>query len=304
MDTPELFETSLIARRRDRALALGFCDGADFVHHAVAESLMERLAFVQRSFDRMVIAGAACGVVPEALGAAAGRVETRLLESSPAMAGLSGADIWAGETLPLAEGKADLAISSLVLHHLNDPVGHLIQLRRALRPDGFFLGALFGGQTLNELRSALAEAEAEISGGLSPRVAPMAEIRDLGGLLQRAGFVLPVADSEPLTVTYPSALHLMRDLRAMGETNVVRARRKVPMRREMLSRACEIYQQTFPAAGGGIRATFDVIFLTGWSPGPDQPQPLRPGSAKTRLAEALDTFELPAGDKAPKSRPG
>jgi hypothetical protein len=162
------------------------------------------------------------------------------------------------------------------------------------------LAALFGGQTLNELRSSLAEAEVECEGGLSPRVAPMAEIRDLGGLLQRAGFAMPVADSERLVVTYATPLHLMRELRAMGETNILTGRRRRPMRRATLMRACEIYARHFGAADGRVRATFEIVFLTGWAPGPGQPKPLRPGSATTRLANALGTEEVSAGEKAGK----
>ncbi|MEM7178959.1 MAG: methyltransferase domain-containing protein [Pseudomonadota bacterium] len=298
-DTPQLFDAGLIARRRDRALSLGFCEGADFLHRSAGESLVERLALVPRDFPRMVLAGAAAGAVPGMLATRRGAAEAMVLERAPAMAQKSGAALWAGETLPVAPGAFDLAISSMLLHQLNDPVGHLIQLRHALRPDGLFLGVLPGGQTLNELRAALGQAEAEVTGGLSPRVSPMAEIRDLGGLLQRAGFALPVADAETVSVTYQSPLHLMRDLRAMGETNALTARQRRPMRRAVLARAVELYHQHFPAEGGGVRATFELVFLTGWSPGPGQPEPLRPGSATSRLADALGTFELPAGEKTP-----
>jgi hypothetical protein len=157
---------------------------------------------------------------------------------------------------------------------------------------------MFGGETLHELRAALAAAEVEILGGLSPRVAPMGEIRDLGGLLQRAGFALPVADAERFDVTYATPLDLMRDLRAMGETNVMRARLARPMRRDMLARACEIYTDRFALPDGRIPATFEVLFLTGWAPAPSQQQPLRPGSAKARLADALGVAERGAGEKA------
>ncbi len=202
-----------------------------------------------------------------------------------------------GEVLPLVEGGNDLLVHGLALHWANDPVGQLVQIRRALKPDGLFLGALFGGETLAELRAALAEAEIETLGGLSPRVAPMGEIRDLGGLLQRAGFALPVADSRRFEVSYASAVDLMRDLRAMGETNVLRDRLRRPMRREMLGRTAAIYAERYPAEGGRVRAHFEVIFLTGWSPAPDQPQPLRPGSAKARLADALGVSEQSTGER-------
>ena len=171
-----------------------------------------------------------------------------------------------------------------------------MECRRALRPDGFFLASLFGGRTLQELRACLATAEAEVTGGLSPRIAPMAEIRDMGGLLQRAGFALPVADAFALTVTYASALHLMRDLRAMGEANALDARLRHPTRRAVLLRAAEIYGEAHADAGGRIPATFEIIVLTGWAPDESQPQPLRPGSAKARLADALATRETKLND--------
>jgi SAM-dependent methyltransferase len=214
------------------------------------------------------------------------------------MAAAAGAGVLAGETLPLQEGAFDLVVSTLLLHFANDPVGQLIQMRRALKPNGLMLAALFGGQTLNELRASLAEAEVECESGLSPRVAPMAEIRDLGGLLQRAGFAMPVADSERLVVTYATPLHLMRELRAMGETNILTARRRQPMRRATLMRACEIYAEHFGTPDGRVRATFEIVFLTGWAPGPDQPKALRPGSATVCLADALGSEEISAGEKA------
>lgn len=296
-DTPQLFDADLIARRRDRAVGLGFCDGADFLHRAAGESLLERLALVPRDFPAMVLAGAATGAVPDMLATRSGASGALLLERAALMATHSRATLQTSETMPAEPAAFDLAVSSMVLHQLNDPVGHLIQMRHALKPDGLFLGVLPGGQTLQELRAALGQAESEVTGGLSPRVSPMAEIRDLGGLLQRAGFTLPVADAETLTVTYQSPLHLMRDLRAMGETNALTGRLRRPMRRAMLERAIELYHEHFPASEGGVRATFELIFLTGWSPGPGQPEPLRPGSATSRLADALGTFEVPAGDK-------
>jgi len=295
---PDLFDFAALAARRDRAMRLGFADGADFLWREVAGLLAERLAEVNRAFPRAALIGTGAGAVPAALGV--GRDGLTLLDPSPAMAAAAGAAVLDRETLPLTEGSQDLAVSTFLLHALNDPVGHLIQLRRALRPDGLLLAALFGGQTLHELRASLAEAEAECEGGLSPRVAPMAEIRELGGLLQRAGFAMPVADSERLTVTYPTPLHLMRELRAMGETNILAARRRQPLRRATLMRACEIYAQAFGSPDGRVRATFEIVFLTGWAPGPEQPKPLRPGSATARLADALGTTERSAGEKAGK----
>ena len=197
------------------------------------------------------------------------------------------------DTLALAPGAHDLVVHGLSLHWANDPVGQLVQCRRALAPDGLFLGLMFGGQTLHELRSSLAQAEAEVTGGLSPRVLPMGEIRDLGALLQRAGFALPVADTVPLTITSRDIWHLMHDLRAMGEGNALTARLRHPTRRAVMTRAAEIYAQTFPAADGRIKATFEMICLTGWAAHDSQQKPLRPGSAVHRLAEALNTAELP-----------
>lgn len=215
------------------------------------------------------------------------------------------AQIWQGfgktiaddDVLNLTPGAHDLVIHALALHWANDPVGQLVQCRHALRPDGLFMGFLFGGQTLHELRACLAEAEAEVSGGLSPRVLPMGEIRDLGGLLQRAGFALPVADSFTKTLRYRDALHLMHDLRAMGETNALAARLRQPTRREVIARAAAIYQSQYADEEGRIPATFEIICLTGWAPDASQQKPLRPGSAVQRLADALNTAELPLGTK-------
>jgi len=200
------------------------------------------------------------------------------------------------EVLALAPGAHDLVIHALCLHWANDPVGQLVQARRALRPDGLLLAVLFGGGSLQELRAALAQAEAEVAGGLSPRVLPMGEIRDLGGLLQRAGMALPVADRLPLDLRYPDPLALMRDLRAMGEGNAMAARPRAMLRRQVLARACTVYAESFAHPQGGIRATAEMIFLTGWAPDPSQPQPLRPGSAAARLADALGAHETRLDD--------
>jgi hypothetical protein len=178
------------------------------------------------------------------------------------------------------------------MHWANDPIGQIVQSRHALKPDGLFLGAMFGGQTLHELRSVLAEAESRVTGGLSPRVAPMAEIRDLGALLQRSGMALPVADAMPLNVTYEDAWALMRDLRAMGEANALSQRLRKPTRRAVFAEATKLYAEHFSDADGRIRATFEVIFLTGWAPDESQQKPLRPGSATARLADALGAKEL------------
>ncbi|GLS86297.1 SAM-dependent methyltransferase [Cypionkella aquatica] len=191
------------------------------------------------------------------------------------------------DRLDLAVESHDLVINALTLHWANDPVGQLVQCRRALVPDGLFFGLMFGGQTLHELRASLGQAEAEVMGGLSPRVLPMGEIRDLGGLLQRAGFALPVADSFTKTVMYRDAFHLMADLRAMGEGNALAARLKHPTRRAVLARAAQIYAQTYGTPNGLVPATFEIICLTGWAPHEGQQKPLRAGSATARLEDAL-----------------
>jgi SAM-dependent methyltransferase len=202
------------------------------------------------------------------------------------------------ERLPLAAGSLDLAASLLALHGVNDLPGALIQIRRSLRPDGLFIGCLLGGRSLQELRQAFLEAEAETTGGVSPRVAPFVDLRDLGTLLQRAGFALPVVDSEVVTVRYRDMFGLLRDLRAMGWSNALVARRKARLRRETLLRAAAIYAERFADADGRLRATFEIVWLSGWVPHESQQKPLRPGSAKARLADALGVPEIKTGEKA------
>ncbi len=263
---PELFDTGLLARRRARAARLG---PADFLHAAVAGEVSERLREINRTFRD-----------PAVIGPRAGLWAGILAEGGVAPAALA-AD---AEVLPLAEGAHDLVVHGLALHWSNDPVGQLVQARRALRPDGLLLAALFGGETLHELRAVLAEAEIETLGGLSPRVAPMGEIRDLGGLLQRAGLALPVADSQRFDVSYPDALALMRDLRAMGETNVMRDRLRRPMPREMLARAAALYAERFGTGDGRVRATLrrDLPHRLGASAGPAEGAPPRLGQGPAR----------------------
>lgn len=275
---PDLFDRKLLAQRRLRAARFG--TEGEFLHHEIADQVSERLEDVNKTFTSAAVIGPKAEIWAGALGI-------------PAIQSVEDNDL-----LDLKENSLDLAVHGLALHWANDPVGQLVQMRRALKPDGLMITAMFGGQTLNELRTSLAEAETEIDGGLSPRIAPMGEIRDLGGLIQRAGLALPVADSVNLTVTYETPLHLMRDLRAMGETNVMHARRKTPLRRETLMRAMDIYVEHFAEADGRIPATFEIVFLTGWAPSETQQKALRPGSAKARLADALGIPELDAGDKA------
>lgn len=267
-------------RRRARAVTQG---SVDFLHEAVAGEITERLAEVNRRFRAAALVGPRADLwVPRLAGVVEGAVRA----------------VPDAEVLALEPGAHDLVVHALALHWANDPVGQLVQVRHALRPDGLMLAALFGGDTLVELRVALAEAEIQVLGGISPRVAPMGEIRDLGGLLQRAGFALPVADSLRFDVRYASANALMRELRGMGESNVLIGRLRRPTRRAMLERVEAIYAERFGAADGRVKATFDVIFLTGWAPAADQPKPLRPGSARASLAEALGTVERSAGEKA------
>ena len=267
-----LTDRPALLRNRARALTAP----ALFLHETAAEEIKDRLEMVNKSFSQpAVVSGfpqAWQNWFPEALCVAD------------------------EETLPLEEGAHDLVIHAMSLHWANDPVGQLIQARRALKPDGLFLGVFFGGETLHELRASLAQAEADLVGGLSPRVAPMGEIRDLGALLQRAGFALPVADYLPLKASYESPLHLMRDLRAMGETSALAARPRHAMRRLVMMRACELYVENFATSDGRVPASFDLMVLTGWSPDESQPQPLRPGSANARLADALGTRESPLKD--------
>jgi SAM-dependent methyltransferase len=201
------------------------------------------------------------------------------------------------EALPLAAGTVDLAVSALALQAVNDLPGVLVQVRRALKPDGLFLAALLGGDTLTELRQSFAAAESECEGGASPRVAPFADLRELAALLQRAGFALPVADVDRLVVRYPSPLALLRDLRRMGATNPLSERRRTPLRRATLLRAMDVYASRFADADGKVRATVDVVWLSGWSPHESQQRALRPGSAKMRLADALGTIEIGTGEK-------
>ncbi|MGN6571032.1 MAG: methyltransferase domain-containing protein [Pseudolabrys sp.] len=202
------------------------------------------------------------------------------------------------EALPFADASLDLVVSALALQWVNDLPGTLIQIRRTLRPDGLLMAAMLAGDTLAELREAFASAESEIEGGLSPRVAPFADLRELGALMQRAGFALPVVDSDKLTVRYESAFALMRDLRAMGATNVLTERRRAPLKRATLLRMAEIYAERFADADGRVRATFEIAWLSGWAPHESQQKPLKPGSASRRLADALGAKEVPAGEKA------
>jgi len=292
---PTIFDRRLLRARRGRARKLG---PATFLIDRVAEDLAERLAAVLRHFDVGIDLGTPTDAVRRAL-AASGKVGTLIaVEPDAALQGNAFLRVVADEeVLPFADASLDLVVSALSLQFVNDLPGTLIQIRRALKPDALFLTALLGGDSLSELREAFAQAESEIEGGLSPRVAPFADLRDLGGLLQRAGFALPVADSDRLTVRYDNAFALMRDLRAMGATNALTERRRAPLKRATLLRMAQIYAERFADSDGRLRATFEIAWLSGWAPHESQQKPLKPGSATVRLADALGTKELPTGDK-------
>ena len=291
---PLLFDRALHRKRLDRA-ASGFAS-ADFLQRRAAADLVERLEVIMRDFPRAVDLSARNGALRQALAdsPAAERVglliETDL--SRAMLASRSGPRVVLDEErLPFAAGSLDLVVSTLGLHWTNDVVGALVQIRRALKPDGLFLGALLGGSTLTELRQALTDAESEILGGAGSRVSPFADSRDAAGLLQRAGFALPVADVDRVNVSYEHPLKLLGDLRQMGETNVLADRHPRALTRTLLGRASEIYAERFAGPDGRVSATFEIVTLTGWAPHASQQQPLQPGSAKMRLADALGTVE-------------
>lgn len=283
----DLFDTALARHRLARAGRTGY---AGFLLDRLAEDLDDRLGAVLRSFSTVLDLATPAPAAARIL--AARYPEAVHLRLAPLPESGSGLIVGDPEKLPLPAGSLDLAVSLLALQAVNDLPGTLIQLRRALRPDGLFVGCLLGGATLTELRQSFGQAESEIEGGISPRVAPFAVVREAGALLQRAGFALPVADTDTLTVRYADPFGLMRDLRAMGMTNVLTERRRTPLRRATLLRAAEIYAARFSDPDGRVRATFEVLWLSGWVPHESQQKPLRPGTAKTRLADALGTIEL------------
>jgi SAM-dependent methyltransferase len=313
-EIPVVFNRRAVRRNRDRARAR-FSDH-DFLFREVTERLLDRLDDVTRAFPLALDLGCRTGLVGRLRGTR-GRIETLVpCDLSEAMANAavpptggrtmdslaaagespppinnrredSLATVADEEALPFAPGTFDLVLSALSLHWTNDLPGALAQIRGVLKPDGLFLGALFGGDTLKELRRALTEAELEIAGGASPRVAPFADVRDLGALLQRAGFALPVVDADTIAVSYADPMRLMKDVRGMGEGNAIAARLGRFSRRALFARAAEHYRRAHAQPDGRLLATFQVVFLAGWAPHPGQPKPLRPGSAQARLADAL-----------------
>lgn len=294
-ETPRLFNRALLRGRRNRAA--GSLSGHDFLFREVAERLADRLLDIKRTFPLVLDMGCHDGTLGRALEGNIAKnngIETVVqMDLSQKMAdgarafgpALSGDE----EALPFAGATFDLILSSMSLHWANDLPGVLVQARRALKSDGLFLASLPGRGTLKELAHALMIAETECEDGAAPHVAPFADVRDMGNLLVRAGFALTVSDVEPITVSYESPLRLMDDLKAMGESNPLFARRDTPMRRETLARAVEIYTETFATDDGRVPATFEIVTLTGWAPDASQPQPLKPGSAAQSLKDALSS---------------
>ena len=269
----------------------------DFLFREIAERMDERLDEVNRSFRRILVVGNHGGIAADMVRARYGQAHVTRMDLDPGLlargAGMN--TTWAvaadEEALPFAAQSFDLVISLLSLHWVNDLPGALLQMRHVLKPDGLLLASLIGGESLSELRQAFLEAEAAIEGGVSPRVSPFLDARTAGGLLQRAGLALPMVDLDNVRVTYESAFNLMNDLRGMGETNSLSARRKAFTRRTTLLAMAEAYQTRFALGTGRIPATFDILYLTGWAPDESQPKPLKPGSARASLADVLGKKE-------------
>lgn len=295
---PRIFDRALVRARRARAA--GAFERHSFLHDHVAADFQDRLSVINRRFDRILDLGCRTGrfAAPDGAGFVV-RSDLSLAMAAQVPHAVVVAD---EEDLPFAEEQFDLVVSVLSLHAVNDLPGTLIQINRSLAPDGVFLGAVFAGETLTELRQVLADADQALTGTLVPRVAPFADVRDLGSLLQRARFALPVTDSERIIVRYRDPFALFEDLRGMGETNALSDWRALEagrgLRRDVLMRACEDYARRFSDPDGRIRATFEIVTMTGWAPHESQQKPLRPGSARTRLADALGAEERSAGEKA------
>lgn len=292
---PRIFDSRQLLRQRERASQ--HARAHDFLLQRVADDFAERLEVVNRQFATILDLGSHHGVIgrsmtgrPGAETVVSADTSQRVLDqcASPRVV----VDL---EALPFHDATFDLVVSGLSLQLINDLPGALVQVRRCLKPDGLFVGAMLGGSTLQELREAFVAAEAAIEGGVSPRVAPFADVRDLGSLLQRSGFALPVVDADIVTVAYPTPLHLMREIRGMGASNMLVERRRKPLRRATLMRAIEIYGERYARADGRVTATFEILTMTGWCPHESQPKPLQPGSAKTRLADALGVREHKPG---------
>ena len=286
----EVFDRRLLRQRRDRAARN--ISQHDFLYAEVAERLAERLDVVKKEFPLVVSLGGAPGV---SFGKRAGTEHVIRMDTSFPMNPAVVAD---EEFLPFRAASIDAVISNLNLHWVNDLPGALLQIKQALKPDGLFMAALLGNESLKELRQCLMEAELSVTGGASPRVSPFADAHDIGALMQRAGFALPVVDNEKIVVQYSNPLKLMQDLRGMGASNATYNRLMKPTRRSVLMKAAELYHEKFADADGYVPATFHVIYAIGWRPDESQPKPLQPGSAKNKLAEALKVVEISADEKA------
>ncbi len=303
-DPARLFDRTLLRRRRDRHAEAHARHDFLFAHSA--EEVAGRLEAILHDFPLALDLGAHRGLHGRLLAEnpRIGRVIYGELSERLARACPRPAVVCDEERLPFGDATLDLVVSGLGLHHVNDLPGALIQIRKALKPDGLLLASLLGTRSLEELREVLIFAEAEEQGGASPRVAPFPDIREAGALLQRAGFALPVTDTETLTVSYSSLGDLLNEIRGMGAANVLNERRRAPLLRRTLRRAEEIYRERFSLPDGRIKATFEILYLSGWAPAPTQQKPLKPGSAQHRLSDALNTQEQAAGDKAGFPKPG
>lgn len=294
--TVQVFDRNLLRRRRERAAAS--IASFDFLYQDVALRLSDRLDIIKKEFATVLDLGGH-GVMAEHLRVRAGTQFVATSDLSRGMAAQAAHGVAADEEfLPFKSGSLDAVVSNLALHWVNDLPGALVQIRRALKADGLFLAAVLGGETLRELRQSLLEAEIAVTGGASPRVSPFIDARDMGALLQRGGFALPVVDSDIITVDYSSPLKLMQDLRGMGATNAVYNRLLKPTRRAVILEAAKIYAEKFGDAKGRVPATFQIIYAIGWSPHASQQKPIQPGSAKMKLADALGTQEISTGEKA------
>lgn len=286
----EMFDRRQVRRQRHRAAASG--GYVDFLKNLMIEDISDRLLLINRPFKRILDLGSHDGRLGRLL--AARYPDAAIVYADPAEGWLKAAPHGVAcdaDFLPFADESFDLVVSAGLLHWTNDLPGALIQINRALKPDGLFMAAFPGGDTLFELRRVLFEAEEDVTGGVAPRVAPMIEVRDAGSLLQRASFAMPVADSDHFTIAYENPLKLLAELRAMGEANALMGRPRAFLRRDVLMRAASLYAERFAREDGKILATVELISLSGWAPGPGQPKPLRPGSAKVRLADALGVKE-------------
>ncbi len=296
--TAVLFDMN--ARRRAAARAAPVFDGFDFLIRWAENQILDRLSLIKRHYPRVLVMGGPAS--PEFLQSLRDTYGAAHITGLDCIArplnGLDAKAVGEEDFLPFGSAQFDLVIGLMSLHKVNDLPGALIQIRRTLKPDGLFLAGMAGGETLHELRHVMTEAEIEIKGGLSPRIYPFATKPDMGGLLQRAQFALPVVDSEILHVTYTDMFALVRDLRGMGGGNIITARARTNPGRALFFRAAELYARKFSDTDGRIEATAEIIFALGWAPHESQQQPLKPGSAQSRLADALDTTETPAGEIA------